>query len=566
MIKIFISGLFVLFLFVQNGYSQVPSQYERIDQEVEREEELRERIKEEAEEPEVEKKEEEEKVKEEKAIKVFIKEIRVTGVTIFSEEEIRKITAPYENRELSLKEIHKIADLITDLYRRNEYITSRAYIPAQNLSGEILEISVLEGKMGKLKIEGNRHFKSKVFTRKMRLEEGDNFDYGLLRKSLVKINEHQDRAAKAVLLPGEEPGQTDVVLKVQDRQPFHVGFEYDNYASRYLEEKRYAVKLINNNLTGNDDLLTLKFLKYHSADLYMESLRYILPFYQTWELGLYAMHNETKLAEELEDLDVEGKSTLFSLFLNKYLMDNENFDLRLTLGFDYKNTRNYQLGAESSRDDMRIAKAGIDIDESDKHGRTIAVTEFSYGMGGFWDGLDDVDSRASRSGSGGKFTKFNVWLLRLQRLPFHSSVLLKNQIQVSPYILTSSEQFQSGGITNNRGYPPAEKVGDEGVSSVVEFSTPLYIVPKHFLIPFSTESVYEALTMVAFYDFARTKLKRPQSGEENTDTLKSVGCGLRLNIPNRDFSARLEFGWPLGNETPSDGDHLHTWVEISKSF
>ncbi|MFC1667443.1 ShlB/FhaC/HecB family hemolysin secretion/activation protein [Candidatus Omnitrophota bacterium] len=568
MFKLFTFSLLVLFtlnFFSQKCYPQVASQYEKIEREVEREEELEKRIREDVKRPEIEE-EEEGVATEESAEKVFIKKITVTGVTLFSEEDIRKITAPYENKELSLKEIHKIAGLITDLYRRNGYVTSRAYIRPQDLSDGVLEIGVFEGKMGRVKIEGNRYFKTKLIKKKMRLEEGDSFDYDLLRKSLVKINEHPDRAAKAVLIPGEKPGQTDIVLKVQDNQPFHVGFDFDNFASRYLDEKRYTLKINHNNFTGNDDIITFKLQKYDEIDHYiLRSLRYILPFCHTWEVGFYGLRNKLKLGEELEDLDVRGKSNLLSLFVNKYIKDDENFDIRLTLGFDYKEIKNYQLGVETSKDQMRVVKLGADLDRLDKHGRSIFVSEFHYGIPKLWDGLDDVDSMASRAGSGGKFTKLNIWFLRLHKLPFNSSLLWKNQLQISPYILTSAEQFQGGGISNNRGYPPAEKIGDEGVSSVIEVSTPLHIMPKEWKVPFCDQTFYKAVTLIGFYDFAHTELKRPQSGEEKTETLRSVGCGLRLNIPDKTFSARLEFGWPLA-ETPSDGDHLHTWIEISKTF
>jgi hemolysin activation/secretion protein len=569
--RVKIINLIFLFLFFNvvnisghKGFCQITGQYEKMEREIELEKELRKRIEKEVEKPKIEEEKEKEEVEKEE-IRVFIKEIKVVGVTLFSKEEIRKIVAPYENQELSLRDIYKIADLITDLYRKNGYLTSRAYVPPQDLSDGILEIRVIEGKMGEVQIKGNRYFSTKLLRKKIRLKKGDYFNYNLLRKSLIKINEHPDRTARAVLIPGKEPGTTDVILEVKDRLPIHFGFDYDNFGSRYIGRDRLALTLDHNNLTGNDDMLTLKFQKADANTYTLKSARYLLPIGDTYELGFFIARSKLKLGEEYKATDARGKSTLLSVFINKYLQDEEDLSIRLTAGFDYKHIRNYLLGAESSKDEMRVAKLGIDVDKSDRLGRTIFVTQFNYGIPNLWGGLDTVDPSASREGAGGKFVKWEIDLLRLQRLPLDSTLLWKNHIQISPYILTAAEQFQIGGIINNRGYPPAEKVGDEGCSSTLELSLPIYILPREWRVPFCEEKLYDSLRFITFYDWAHVDLHNPQVGEEKHETLRSLGCGLRLSLPKKDLLVRVEFGWPL-DETPSDEDHLHVWLEVSKIF
>jgi len=39
---------------------------------------------------------------------------------------------------------------------------------------------------------------------------------------------------------------------------------------------------------------------------------------------------------------------------------------------------------------------------------------------------------------------------------------------------------------------------------------------------------------------------------------------VRFNLPE-DFSVRLDLAWPL-DKTPSDSDHLHTWIQVSLDF
>ena len=99
--------------------------------------------------------------------KTIIKKIVVTGATILGEKEIGDIVAPFENKELPLSEMQKVADLITDAYRTKGYITSRAYIPPQKIEGNQFEIKVVEGKMGDVDVKGNRYYKSSLFKKKL---------------------------------------------------------------------------------------------------------------------------------------------------------------------------------------------------------------------------------------------------------------------------------------------------------------------------------------------------------------------------------------------------------------
>ncbi|MBU3942460.1 hypothetical protein KKA24_00585, partial [Patescibacteria group bacterium] len=250
----FLITFLLLLLPVHFAYSQTPpvSQtiggLEKTEKDIERKKELDERI--------IKEKEEEEEIVEEKGIpleeekKILIKKIEVRGVTLISKRIVNKIVSGYEGKELSLKEIQKICDLITDEYRKKGYVTSRAYLPPQTIKEGLLIIMVIEGKLGKIEIKGNRFFKTSLLKKKLRLEPGEYFDYKSLQKSLRIINEHPDREVRSVLVPGTEPGTTDIVLEVTDRLPVHIGFNYDNFGSRFIEKDRYALSIEHNKLLG----------------------------------------------------------------------------------------------------------------------------------------------------------------------------------------------------------------------------------------------------------------------------------------------------------------------------
>jgi hemolysin activation/secretion protein len=557
--------LLTLFIISVNTplFAQV-EKIEKIEREIEKEKLLREKIEEEKPKPEIEKPAPPKVAPPVSEQKILIKKIMVTGVTLLPEKELNDIILQFENKEVTLRDMQKAADLITDAYRRRGYITSRAYMPPQKIEEGRLEIRVIEGITGNIDVKGNRYFKTTLLRDKIVLKKGQPFNYEILRKGLSKINEQPDRNARAVIVPGKEPGTTDIVLEVKDRLPIHIGLDWDNFGSRYIEKDRYTIRLTHNNLLGLDDKLTFQYQLGEHDRYFLKSLRYLLPVGLDGEFGLFMTRSRVKLGQDLEDSDARGKSKLYGLFINKSLIDMENFDLGLNLGFDYKDTTNYQTQTVSNRDRMRVAKIGLDIDVTDNWGRSIISNELDFGIPNIMGGLTEQDPQASRTGAGGNFIKDNINFLRLQKMPFSTTLLWKNQIQLSPYILTATEQFQIGGISNVRGYPPAEVVGDKGYASTLEWSFPPYLVPRNFKVPFSKAMLYDAFRIALFYDWATARLKRPSATEEKNKTLRGVGWGFRFNLPE-DFSVRLDFGWPLDN-TPTDSDHMHPWIQVSKSF
>ena len=495
---------------------------------------------------------------------VLIKNITVSGATLIPEKDIRDIVAPFENKELPLTDMQKVADLVTEAYRKKGYITSRAYIPPQKIENNAFEIKVVEGKMGDLDVSGNRYYKTFLFKKKFTLSKGDVFNYYILAKILRKINEQPDRFAKAVLVPGKEPGATDVVLEVKDDLPAHIGFNYDNYGSRYILNDRYQFSAGHNNLFGFEDVFQFQYTMTQGESYRLIGGSYVLPLTEKLKVGFSALWAKLHLLNDYKPLDVRGKSELYSLFATQSLIDTEKVTVNLNAGFDFKDVYNFQNDIETSRDKMRVVKVGIDADVTDVLGRSIFTNGIGIGIPEFMGGLRYKDPRASRVGSGGEFAMYSMNFYRLQPMPFSSTILCKNQLQVSNRPLTSTEQFQIGGIINVRGYPSAELVGDQGFSTTTEWSFPPYLIPKKLKIPTTDISYYDTIKLVAFYDYGNVHLNNPGGNASKYSQLSDFGWGIRFSLPKH-FSFRVDFAYPLDTGA-SDGKTNRTWMQISSNF
>jgi hemolysin activation/secretion protein len=543
--------------------SQTAGGLQKQENEIQKERELENRIiKEKTVEKEAVSKKEEKGRREEK--KFFVKKIEIQGCHLIPEKIVRRIAAARENKYLSLADIEKVCDLLTAQYRKRGYLTSRAYFPPQNITGGLVAIIVMEGKTGDTQIKGNRYFSTGQIEKKLRAKKFKVFNYYDLLKSLRYWNEQPDVAAKAALVPGREPGETDIIVDVRDRLPWHIGFDYDNYGSRFIEKNRYAATVKHNNFLGREDKLYLKFQGSKGAFYELESCGYKLPLGGTREISASYLWNKIKLGREYKSLRIEGKSEIGNLSLAQTLIEGERIIFKVNPGFDYKNIYNYTAQVLTSRDKVRMAKLGLDWDSQDNFGRTIVVCEEDFGIPHILGGAPGRDPMATREGGGAKFIKTCAGIYRLQPLPFSGFLFVKSQLQLSSYRLLSCEQFQIGGISNVRSYPAAEYSADEGFSAGVEWNFPLYFLPEKIKIPFSSDQLYQALRGIIFYDWGTIWYNDTAGEDKNKQTIKGWGYGFIFN-PGRVLSLRAEVAYPCGR-TPSDGNRMHAYLSASAEF
>ena len=78
--------------------------------------------------------------------KIFIKSFKLTGNQAVTTETLLALIKPYESKELGLNGLKEIASIITKYYRDNGYFVARAYLPAQSIEDETVQIAIIEGK------------------------------------------------------------------------------------------------------------------------------------------------------------------------------------------------------------------------------------------------------------------------------------------------------------------------------------------------------------------------------------------------------------------------------------
>ena len=494
------------------------------------------------------------KIEKEKAMPVEggvsfeLKEIRVTGSTIFKQQDFRKIYEPYLGKKVTFSDLDAISKKIEFKYNEKGYLTTSVYIPEQDIKDGVIEIRVAEGKMGKISIKGNKWFSSDFIERFFHVKKNEILNIKTLTRDILRLNKNPDFEVKAVISQGKEPQTSDISLKIDDKLPWHAGFLEDNSGSRLTGKYRSMFSIRSSNVSGLGDTVFLNTL--YSDNSSAESVSYTIPIgtYGT-KFGVDITYFKMKLGKEFKPFDITGNTQIYTPHFSWELALAEDFEGYADLGLNIKSIKKEQDGDLTAKDQLRIPYFGFDFVKRDAQGQTSFSPRFNFGTSGFLGASSRDQDLLSRAGTGGSFFKYEQSLNRIQRMFLDSYMLIRTQLQLASRTLDSSEQFQLGGANSVRGYPEGDYLADAGGCVNFDWFFPLYIIPETWKLSGQEIPLRRQIEPVLFVDLGGGELKRTLPGERDDKFLAGVGGGLRLNF--KLFSLRLDWAKGVGDKQTS---------------
>ena len=133
-----------------------------------------------------------------------------------SKKTLTRIARPYVGHEVDFADLRRLVASINGLYRRRGIITAQAVLPPQKIHAGVVRIRLVEGRVGKVSLEGNTFTRNGYILDRVHLRRGTVVDVAQLRDSLVYFNRTNDIDLKATLRPGARFGLTDVLLQAQE--------------------------------------------------------------------------------------------------------------------------------------------------------------------------------------------------------------------------------------------------------------------------------------------------------------------------------------------------------------
>jgi len=188
-------------------------------------------------------------------------EIIFHGITLLDEAEQDDLRAPYLGQCITLKDVDELLRALTNLYTKKGYVTSRGFIPSQDISDGSLELQIVEGY-----VEGYELHDDK-WGKKTRLKTAFPFtlDQPLnlrdIEQGLDQINRLASNNAQMKLEPGSQQGATMVRIENESSFPVHFDSSYDNSGQIATGVQQWNGTLGLDDMLGLNDYLSFSWSK-----------------------------------------------------------------------------------------------------------------------------------------------------------------------------------------------------------------------------------------------------------------------------------------------------------------
>ncbi|MEN6317193.1 MAG: ShlB/FhaC/HecB family hemolysin secretion/activation protein [Syntrophaceae bacterium] len=500
---------------------------------------------------------------------VFVRKIDVTGYTVFSAEEISKITAPYENRNVTMEDLESLRRALTLLYVNKGYVNSGAVVPDQKVVDGVITVKIIEGKLTHIDVEGNKWFGETFLKDRIALGAGPPVNVSPLQDRLQLLQQDQRiERIHAELRPGTKPGESELKVKVEEKPPFYAWLAVNNYQHPSVGAVRGLLTLAHQNLTGHADILSFTYGRSEGLNPMIDAW-YVVPLtvYDTTVLLRYRKNDFDVVTHELESLDIENKSQFYEITLRQPVYRTLNQEFALSVSLEYEQSETYLLGEHFS------FYPGVE------DGKSVVIPlrftqEWTYRTqkqvfalrSRFTFGLDT--GAATIHNDGQPDGKFVAWLGQFQWarvLDFlDTQLLFRADIQRSDDSLLPLEQLSVGGRYSVRGYRENLLVRDQAFIASLEARIPLI---QHMRWA-------DYIQICPFYDYGRGTFKFMSSS--GPDDISSVGVGLRwaASLIKSPLNLRAEFemywGYALRDiDLPYEDvqdDGIHYQFAITGSF
>lgn len=179
-----------------------------------------------------------------------INQISLQQASLITPDTQKRLVAPYINQCLSLERINQLVRAISEWYVQRGYITSRAFLTEQNLSHGTLNITVLEGKLEAIHLQGAsaRQLNMAFPTRAGRILNLRDIEQGM-----EQINRLRTTPVQIEIIPSTQPGYSIVNLTSTPEFPLTLGLNMDNSGQRSTGVGQLSGSLVGNDLLGVAD-------------------------------------------------------------------------------------------------------------------------------------------------------------------------------------------------------------------------------------------------------------------------------------------------------------------------
>jgi len=494
-------------------------------------------------------------------VKVYVREIRVLGSTVFTPQELAQVTDPYRNRETTSEDIEALRLALTLLYVKRGYSTSGTLVPDQAIVDGLLTLQIIEGTLSRINVEDNYWFSSRYFTSRLRRDAGPPVNVHALQQRLQLFQtDPRIERINAELKPGETRGESVLNVRVAERRPIKGWLEYNNFSAPGVGSNRVLGTIVDDNLLGFGDRVSVQYGQSFGTDVNAHgsginpnlNVNYVIPFtpYDTTFAVDYRRTDFSVIDSSVKALDIEGKFELIGLTFRQPVFRTLSQEFALSLSGQSESFRTslggnpfeFQSGSTNGLSQVSALRFAQEYVHRTQDQVISALSRMSFGL--------PVLGATVNNGTDQATGEFFSWLGQTQLVrrlnPTRVTLLARADLQLSNKHLFLMEQMAVGGRYSVRGYREFTQLGDNAFLGSIETRIPVY-----------TSAIGEELLyLVPFFDYGRAWNSDVVNLEAtpSPEWLASVGVGTIWNFWR---GSRFELYWGQRLNPPTEAKHTN---------
>ncbi|WP_260955549.1 ShlB/FhaC/HecB family hemolysin secretion/activation protein [Pseudomonas citri] len=398
-----------------------------------------------------------------------IKTIELKGADSLSVGEREALLKPYIGQCLGVPQLNELLKVITDHYIEKGLVTSRAYLPQQDLSSGHLQVLVVEGRLEGLKGAENSKLSDRELVMAFPGEAGDLVNLREIEQMVDQLNRLPSNQAKMELTPGQNVGGSEVRVTNEPKKPWRAGLSRSNDGQRSTGEQQWGSSFEWDSPLGLADQLMLRgghdAMTDHQHTSRNAMLYYNLPF-GWWNVSYTYSQSEyrSQIAANGFNFKQTGDSQNHQLRVERVIHRDALSKTSLNTGLSYLRTNNFIEDSKLATSSNRLSETQFGIN----HGRRVG-SAFVNLDGGVQQGIGAFDAQGDNDPKPGqadaRYRKYTATLSYLQPFQlwgesFSFSSLMTGQR--SEDVLFSPQRMSLGGQSSVRGYKDQSLSGDSG--------------------------------------------------------------------------------------------------------
>ena len=401
-----------------------------------------------------------------------IKDIELKGADSLSAADRTRLLKPYVGQCLGVAQLNQLLKVITDYYIDLGRVTSRAYLPQQDLSSGHLQVLVVEGKLEGVRGAEGSNITDRELAMAFPGKVGEALNLREVEQLVDQLSRLPSKQAQMELTPGSQIGGSEVLVKNIPQKPWRASLSRNNDGQKSTGEQQWGAGLEWDSPLGLADQLILRgghdAVSDHQKTSKNSMFYYNVPW-GWWNFSYLYSESDYRTFGVTDDFKYKqnGDNQTHQLRAERVIHRDDLSKTSVNVGVTHLRTNNYILDTRTEVSSNRLSEFQVGIN----HGRRIANAFVNVDLGmqngiGLLDAQaqDERDQYGNRQANS-RYRKYTATVSYLQPFTLWGESFSFTSLatgQRSEDILFSPQRMSLGGSASVRGFKDQQLTGDSG--------------------------------------------------------------------------------------------------------